>query len=467
MFEVDLFSRTPDRFQEVLDPGRYEEFLQGVDRGAQRLRGRTVWNINSTAAGGGVSEMLHSLLPYVRGAGIETRWLVIEGNPEFFGLTKRLHNLLHGVKGKTLGEGDRRIYQQALAPSVDEVAALIDGRDIVIVHDPQPAGLVPALKGLGATVIWRCHIGIDVPTAPVRMAWEFLMQAVREADAWVFSREAYAWDGLDRDRVAVIPPSIDAFSPKNQDMQSGTVAAILRTAGIQDGPASDPGFVRQDGSPGRVSRAASLTPNEPLPASARLVTQVSRWDRLKDPAGVLTGFAEHVLGDADAHLVLAGPGQSSVSDDPEDSEVLKELTETWEGLSGEARKRIHIACLPTEDPEENAAIVNALQRRSEVIVQKSLAEGFGLTVTEGMWKERPVVASRVGGIQDQVVNDETGLLIDDPRDLAAFGRAVSEILRDGERAAAMGRAGRERVRKRFLGPPHLLSWLDLFERLGV
>jgi len=347
------------------------------------------------------------------------------------------------------------------------MATLVSQGDIVVVHDPQPAGLVPALTRMAATVVWRCHIGADRPSAPVRMAWDFLLPAVREADAWIFSREAYAWEGLEPSRVSVIPPSIDAFSAKNQMLDGDGVEAILGAAGILEGGSSGrPAFERQDGSGAEVSRAARMIQEGPPPASAKLVTQVSRWDRLKDPLGVLVGFAENVrLDELDPHLVLAGPGKGSVADDPEEARVLGEVTDAWKDLPGEAKGRIHIACLPMEDGEENAAMVNALQRRSDVIVQKSLAEGFGLTVAEAMWKERPVVASRVGGIQDQVVHRETGLLIDDPHDLAGFGAAIGELLRDEDRARAMGRAGRRRVQERFLPPQQLLEHVRLFERL--
>src|SRR5204862_3518319 len=175
--------------------------------------------------------------------------------------------------------------------------------------------------------------------------------------------------------------------------------------------------------------------------------------------GVLVGFAENVRLDGfEPHLVLAGPGTGSVADDPEEARFLGEVTDAWKDLPGEAKGRIHIACLPMEDGEENAAIVNALQRRSDVIVQKSLAEGFGLTVAEDMWKERPVVASRVGGIQDQVVHGESGLLVDDPGDLDGFGRSVTRLLEDREGATRMGLAARQRVCDEFLPVRQLRQW---------
>ena len=206
--------------------------------------------------------------------------------------------------------------------------------------------------------------------------------------------------------------------PRTRSLTTETVEAILARAGL--GPASDGAaatFERFDGSPGRVDRAAEIDQHAPIPGNAPLVVQVSRWDALKDPTGVLQGFAEHTEHDA-AHLLLAGPSVAAVSDDPEGAEVLADVRRMRAGLPSAIRERVHLACLPMEDVEENAAIVNAIQRRAQVVVQKSLAEGFGLTVAEAMWKARPMVASRAGGIQDQIVDGETGVLLDDPRDLA-------------------------------------------------
>jgi trehalose synthase len=196
------------------------------------------------------------------------------------------------------------------------------------------------------------------------------------------------------------------------------------------------------------------------------VLQVSRWDRLKDMAGVLTGFCR-VLPDLppDVHLNLVGPEVSGVSDDPEGAEVLDECIEVFDQSAPEARARIHLTCLPMDDIDENAHLVNALQRHAAVVVQKSLVEGFGLTVTEPMWKARPVLASRVGGIQDQIVDGESGVLLDDPTDLAAFGRELAALVADEERCSRIGAAAEERVRERFLGDRHLLQYVDLFEAL--
>jgi trehalose synthase len=264
----------------------------------------------------------------------------------------------------------------------------------------------------------------------------------------------------------IIPPSIDAFAPKNQEMDAATVDAILAaTQLIRGGGPGRPTFQRVDGSQGTVSRKTQLFDLPPLQAGARVVTQVSRWDRLKDPLGVMQGFAEHVPPSSEAHLILAGPSVEAVADDPEGAEVLAETHSAWGQLPAESRQRIHLVCLPMEDGAENAAIVNALQRRAEIVVQKSIAEGFGLTVAEAMWKGRPVVASRIGGIQDQIEDGVTGSLIDDPHDLAEYGADLVRLLDDQAGAAKMGEAAQERVRDAFLGPRHLMQYIDLIGKL--
>jgi trehalose synthase len=286
-----------------------------------------------------------------------------------------------------------------------------------------------------------------------------------DADAYVFSRERFVWEGLDEDRISIIPPSIDAFSPKNQDLDPGAVRAILAAIGLQ--AAEDPDhalFRRFDGSEARVGRPAELIQDGPVPDDAPLVSQISRWDRLKDPVGVLRSFAEYADADG-AHLTLAGPSVAGVSDDPEGAEVLSEVTARRQELPAEKRARVHLASLPMDDVEENAAMVNAIQRRSDVIVQKSLAEGFGLTVAEAMWKARPMVASRVGGIQDQIENGVSGVLIDDPTDLEAVARAVDGFISDPPRAAEVGQAARQRVLENFLGTQSLVRYMHLIERL--
>jgi trehalose synthase len=223
-------------------------------------------------------------------------------------------------------------------------------------------------------------------------------------------------------------------------------------------------FSRRDGTPGRVDRPAELSGSLPLPPGVPAVIQVSRWDRLKDPLGILESFRNEIAQRNDVHLVLAAPSTAAVADDPEGLEVLSEVGRQRAGCSPSVRDRIHLFSLPMEDVEENAAMVNALQRRADVVVQKSLAEGFGLTVAEAMWKTRPVVASRVGGIREQIIEGDTGLLVE-PRDLRGFADAVVSLIDDPARAQAMGERAREEVRELFLGPRHLRQYVDLFEQL--
>jgi trehalose synthase len=460
-----------DRFQEVMDPDRYQDFVEAIAQAQELFEGRVVWNVNSTAKGGGVAEMLRSLLAYTRAADIDARWVVIDGNADFFRITKRIHNNLHGAAGDGggLGDEEHKVYDDVIRGNAEEFAQVVSPDDVVIIHDPQPAGLIQHVKDVGATVLWRCHVGLDFPNELARRAWSFLIPYVAPADGYVFSREAFAWEGLDEKKITVIPPSIDAFSPKNQHLDKATVGAILRASGLTSGAEDgSPTFVREDGSPSRVLRQTLLYEGgDPPPFDARLVVQVSRWDRLKDPVGVINGFAEFVGSINDVHLIMAGPSVEAVADDPEGAEVLQESRDAWENLSADMKPRVHLACLPMADGEENAAIVNAVQRAADVVVQKSLAEGFGLTVSEAMWKARPVVASRIGGIQDQIDHENSGLLVDDPTDLKSFGEAVRTLLEDPDSAGRMGRAAQDRVRNQFLGPRHLMQYLNLIRGLIV
>ena len=466
---VPIGRLTFDRFEPILPAERYRELQAAVEHARTLFEGRVVWNVNSTARGGGVAEMLVSLLAYAHGAGVTARWEVISGTDEFFALTKRIHNNLHSAPGDggELGEDERRTYEQALAPNVEEFVAMVQPQDVVIVHDPQPAGLIGPLKErVGVPVIWRCHVGIDTPSELSRRAWDFLRPYVEPADAYVFSRRAFVWEGLDDAKIELIAPVIDAFSAKNQELAPDAVAAILHVAGLsQDGRGGVATYHSIDGTPERVERRADVLEERPLRPDDPMVLQVSRWDRLKDPLGVIRGFAEHVAPETDAHLVYAGPAVEAVADDPEGSEVLREAQELYRDLPAQVRERVHLACLPMEVLSENAAIVNALQRRADVVVQKSIAEGFGLTVAEGMWKARPVVASRIGGIQDQIVDGASGVLLDDPADLSAYGAAVRDLLQDPERADDMGHEAQERVRDDFLAVRSLLQYLVLTQRL--
>jgi trehalose synthase len=415
--------------------------------------------------------MLQALLAYTRGAGVDTRWLVVEGSHDFFVLTKRIHNLLHGSPGDggPTGPADATVYEQVLAGQLEQLRALVPPGDIVILHDPQTAGLVPGLRDHGAHVVWRCHVGRDTDNEATDRAWSFLRPYLADVEATIFTRRAYAPAWIDQDRVWVIPPSLDPFSTKNRPVPVPDMQAALVRAGLVTFPGGDGrlDFVRRDGSTGTVRTHPDLAiTGGPLPEAARVVLQVSRWDRLKDMAGVLTSIGDHLerLPD-DVHLLLVGPDSSGVSDDPESAQVLAECDEIWRSRPATQRRRLHLCSLPMDDVDENAHLINALQRHASVVVQKSLVEGFGLTVTEPMWKARPVVASRVGGIGDQIIDGQSGLLLDDPSDLDAFAALVCEIVSDDARAARLGVAAQERVREHFLGDRHLRQYVELLAQL--
>ena len=243
---------------------------------------------------------------------------------------------------------------------------------------------------------------------------------------------------------------------------------MLQYVGLLEGGGREPvgTFTRRDGSRGHITRRVDLVgTGPPPPPDAPVVLQASRWDALKDMPGALVGFADQVVARTDAHLVLAGPQTSGVTDDPEANQVLDECVALWRKLPKSAQRRIHLACVPMEDPDEAAAIVNALQRHATVVVQKSLAEGFGLTVVEAMWKSRPVIGTAVGGIVDQIVTGETGFLLDDARDLERYADSVCSLLDNPTERDRMGANARQRAAQKFLGDRHLEQWARLFAGL--
>jgi trehalose synthase len=470
---VTLGARSLERFGPLIGPDEIQNAAKVASEMRERMSGRVLWNVNSTAVGGGVAEMLQSLLHYSRGAGIDTRWIVIRGNPAFFHITKRLHHALHGSPGdgSPLGDKERKIYEDALDEDTSELAGCVRPGDVVLLHDPQTVGMSAALVRSGARVIWRCHIGTEHINEEVERGWSFLEPYLAPVPSFVFSREAYVPDSCDHGKSRIIQPSIDAFSSKNRELAPELIHTTLVHTGLVEGPPPSPArheFEREDGSPGRIESRADVVRLGRAPRwDTPLVVQVSRWDPLKDPIGVMHGFASMMDGrvPANAELVLAGPNVSGVSDDPEGGAVLDQVIEAWRELPQPARDKIHLACLPTADVEENAIIVNALQRHAAVVVQKSLREGFGLTVTEAMWKARPVVASAVGGIQDQIEDGTSGILLKDPADLDAFADVLRRLLDDPEAARRLGEAARERVREQFLGVRHLLEYAALIAEL--
>jgi trehalose synthase len=423
-----------------------------------------IWNISSTAVGGGVAEMLRSLLRYACGLGIDVRWLVLEGTPEFFRVTKRIHNALHEDHGdgSPLGPQQRELYEKTMQIAWRDLETCVRAGDVVVCHDPQTAGLAPYLARAGALVIWRCHIGHDHPGPETRAGWDFLRKYLEQVPLAVFSRESYAPTWIPRTRFVVLPPNIDPFSVKNQWMPETVVWTILAKTGLilPKGNPGSPVFVRDDGTVCEVSRPAVVVrEGGPPPWDTPLVTQVSRWDRMKDPIGVLESFRK--VKSSIGVLVLAGPMVYGVRDDPEAPEVFDEVHQAWKAMPEEWRKRVHLVQLPIDDNDENAAIVNALQRHSTIIVQKSIREGFGLTVTEGMWKQRPVVASAIGGIPDQIRDGIDGILLRNPADHDETANAIDRLLGDPELAKRLGHAGYERVRHDFLAISALERWAEI------
>jgi len=464
--DVPVAGRSLDCYGDVVGAARVRAVRVAAARLRRALRSGRVWNVSSTARGGGVAEMLHVLLPYCRGGGTDARWTVAGGDPAFFEITKRLCVGLYGSPGDggPLGAREHSHYRAVSAANAAGLAGRVGPGDVVVLHDPQVAGLAPHLRGRVARVVWRCHVGSDTLGEHARRAWAFLRPYLERVDAFVFSRREHVpgWIGP-ATPVAVIQPSLDPFAAKNAGLDPSLARAVLAVAGIVQG-AGGPVDVPLPGGRATVRRRALVIGEGRLPAEGDpLVAQVSRWDRLKDMLGVLLAFDEQV--DGPARLVLAGPDVAGVADDPEAAAVLEACRRAWQELPPARRARVQLACLPMDDPVENAVMVNALQRSAAVVVQKSVAEGFGLTVTEAMWKARPVVASAVGGIRDQIVDGVHGLLVERPEDLAGCGRAIRSLLADPAGAAALGRRAQERVADRFLGDRHLRNWAGLLTGL--
>jgi trehalose synthase len=447
--DVEVPAHSLERLGRLVGPERYAALEAAASGALQSLDGARVWNISSTAHGGGVAEMLKLLCGYARDAGADTRWLVIDADPEFFTITKRLHNRIHGAAGDDgdLGPREAAHYEAVLDANVDAIDGRIHRDDIVFLHDPQTAGLANHLIGYGVHVAWRCHIGSDRTNTFTEEAWSFLHPHLDRCRTFVFSHAAFVPARLAGADVWIIEPSIDPLSDKNRPLTPGRVAGLLAGIGLVGGAGSA-------GVPAVMGGARPFSPDDPL------VVQVSRWDRLKDMQGVLRGFAEHLAGRTDARLALIGPAVAGVSDDPEGAQVLEECFELWRSLPRRARDAIRLVTLPMDDPKLNAVMVNAAQTHASVVVQKSLQEGFGLTVTEAMWKARPVVASAVGGIVGQVPSG-AGILLGDPTDLDAFGWALAGLLADPAEMASMGRRARRHVRLHSLSDRHLIDYARL------
>jgi trehalose synthase len=376
-------------YQEVVGPAVIEELRLLADR----VRGRRMQHINSTPVGGGVAEILTRMIPLLGELGVEASWDVIKGNQEFFNVTKAFHNALHG-KQEEITRQMLEVFRETTELNLREVSP---AADVIVVHDPQPAGLIERKREIGKSWIWRCHIDVSAPQAE---AWNFLRPWIAQYDAAVFSMPDFAQQlPIPQFRIA---PSIDPLSEKNRPL--------------------DKNFVR------RILEKYRIDPDKPI------LTQISRFDRLKDPLGVIAAY-RMVKKAHKCQLVLAGGG---ASDDPEGEAVLNEVQEAAAGDPD-----IHVLLLPPCSDLE----INALVRGSSVVIQKSIREGFGLTVSEALWKRKPVVGGAVGGIKLQVIDGVTGFLVHSPEGAAT---RITQLLRDRRLCERMGENGYQHVKQNFL-----------------
>jgi len=389
------------------------EVIDRLRQLARPLAGRTVVHVNSTRLGGGVAEILAKLVPLTRELGLDVRWEVIDGDGPFFETTKAIHNGLQG-RPVELSEAQRRAYEDTLARNAERLRPMLEAADYVFIHDPQPAALLAHCPNRTGRWTWRCHIDLS---QPFRSTWRYLRPLVRGFDASVFSLAGFARD-LGHPEY-IIPPSIDPLSPKNIDLEPAEIDAVRARFG--------------------------LDPARPL------LVQVSRFDRFKDPVGVIAAYRMARRLVPALQLVLAG---GTASDDPEGEAVLHEVR----AAAGDDPD-IHVLLLP---PDAHRTI-NALQRAADIVMQKSLREGFGLTVTEGLWKGRPVIGGDTGGIRLQVVDHHTGYRVSTPEGAAL---RVRYLMRHPRRRAAMGETARAFVRDHFLITRQAREYLTLMVALA-
>lgn len=391
-------------YEPVVGPQVIEEIRNLSDR----LSRRRVLHVNSTAVGGGVAEILNRMVPLLSELGVQTRWEVVKGGEAFYAATKKIHNALHGDPAG-LSESE---YQVFLETQEENLKNMRLDEDIVFIHDPQPVGLVKRKKDAGNKWLWRCHVDVSNPNPGV---WNFLKTYIEQYDKSVFSAPIFS------QKLAIpqalICPSIDPLSDKNREMPPEEVNAIIERLKI--------------------------------PLDKPLVTQVSRFDRLKDPVGVIRAF-KGVKKYQDARLLLVG---GTATDDPEGAQVLLEVKEA----AGNDPDILVLLLPPTSHLE-----INAIQRVSTVILQKSLKEGFGLTITEALWKGKPVVAGAVGGIPLQVTHKYSGILT---HSIEGTTYWLKQLLQDTAFAKKLGENGREHVRQNFLLTRHVRDYLLLFHSL--
>ena len=461
--EIQVQPRSLADFEPILGGERLAVLEAELAEMARRLEGRSLFTVTGEAWGGSIPENRRSLVQYSRGAGIDARWLVLEGPPEFFAVAAALRAAIQGgveVDPGLLSSGARALYEKTLHENATELLASSRRNDWVVLHDPATAGMIGPLTAAGLCVVWRCHHSTDAPSECKARAWEFLAPDLPAARAFVFPRDSLAPPFCDRGRLFVVPTTLDPFSVKNRELAPEARQAILVHVGLLEptGVPVAPAFEKADGTPGRVGGRAEVTglgrtprPDQPL------VVQLGRWDAEKDFCGVLEGFRRmcEQSGIADATLLLAGADPASTSEGPQSRAEYERVRDRWRALPHAVRQAVRVAALPLADFDEHAAIVNAIQSHASVVVQKSLSEGVGLAVTEAMWKAKPVLASAVGGLREQIDDGVHGVLLEDPRDLDGFARSLRGLLDDPVRAARLGRRARERVVERHLDPSGL------------
>ena len=430
---------------------------------ARSLAGRRLWMVNSTPQGGGVAEMLPKLVSLLRELGVATEWAVLgTAEPRFFDLTKRLHNAIHGVGATAFDAADREVYEAVNRENADDLASRLAPGDLLVVHDPQPMAMGSMLAGRRELqAVWRCHIGLDGENASTRAAWGFLAPYAAAYHCSVFSAPEYI-SLFPPHQATIIHPAIDPLSSKNRPLSSVRTTGVLANAGLVDGhhPVLTPPFELQAA---RLAGDGTFVPAAHAESIGLLfrpiVTQVSRWDRLKGFLPLLHAFARmkelrgrlaapgsrHARRLEIVRLVLAGPDPASIQDDPEGQEVLAELTGVYRGLAPEVQADVALLSLPMASRRQNALMVNALQRASSVVVQNSLEEGFGLTVTEAMWKSAAILGSSACGIRQHVRDGVDGRLVADPSDADEVCETLNAMLAAPEERAVWGRSARRRV----------------------
>ncbi|MGZ8665953.1 MAG: glycosyltransferase [Solirubrobacterales bacterium] len=462
--EMTVPRRSRENFA-AIHPAGHRRAERALELAHGDLAGRAIWHVTYSSPQGdgtGVAEMLRSLLGYTRDSGLDAHLLGASADAGFRTVGRRIYHRLYGSEGDggPLSDEQRRVIELVAAEHAGILSGRVRDGDIVFLHDLP--GLVGPMKELGARVIWRSHLGVEEPNRWAREAWEFLWPMVAQADGCVFSRPEYAWEMIPPDRVAVLKPTVDPFSPKNEEISPEVVLAIVDQIGLSDsGIETAPVFARPDGTPYRLSATAEIDQDAPLPAQAPLALQISGWERLKAQRGLLELFADE-LRDSTAHLVIAGPMVGAMLEGAEESEVLDELRAAREALPVTTKARVHLVQLPVGDLDENAIMVNALQRRADVIVDNAEKEAFGLSIAEAMLKGEPILARRTGGTEEQIVDGVSGVLVE-PDDDAGFAKSLRELLADQRRREVLGIGARAQAMKGSLTLDHLANYIGVIE----